>query len=153
MPKALQRFLTSISGTYKWDLETWRANEAGFIKFLAFVSNTFNPDYCIILSGDVHYAFTMKAKFDLFTAGYHPKQSAFDLGNNISILSSLSVAQLTASPLRSNSLTKRKLAIMILNLVHKIIITRKMVSRIGFLDASYDLSYNNHKTSKELKDR
>ena len=98
-------------------------------------------------------AFTMKARFDLFTAGNHPKQFAFDLGNNIPILSSLSVAQLTSSPLRSNSLTKRKLAIMILNLVHKIIMTKKMVSHIGFLDASYDISYNNHKTSKELKEK
>jgi hypothetical protein len=150
--ESVQRFLTSISGTYKWDLETWRSNEAGFIKFLAFVSNTFSPDYCIILSGDVHYAFTMKARFDLFTAGYHTKQFDFDLGNNIPILSSLSFAQLTASPLRSNSLKKRKLAIIILNLVHKIIITRKVSSRIGFLDASYDPGYNSHRISKELNE-
>ena len=150
--ESVQRFLTSISGTYKWDLETWRANEAGFIKFLAFVSNTFSPDYCVILSGDVHYAFTMKARFDLFTAGYHTKQFAFDLGNNIPVLSSLQFAQLTASPLRSNSLKKRKLAIMILNLVHKIIITRKMSSRIGFLDTSYDPGYYNPRISKELKE-
>jgi hypothetical protein len=150
--ESVQRFLTSISGTYKWDLETWRANEAGFIKFLAFVSTTFNPDYCIILSGDVHYAFTMKARFDLSTAGNHTKQFAFDLGNNIPILSSLSFAQLTASPLRSNSLKKRKLAIIILNLVYKIIITRKVSSRIGFLDASYAHGYNSHRISKELKE-
>ena len=150
--ESVQRFLTSISGTYKWDLETWRSNEAGFIKFLAFVSTTFSPDYCVILSGDVHYAFTMKARFDLSTAGNHTKQFDFDLGNNIPILSSLSFAQLTASPLRSNSLKKRKLAIMILNLVHKIILTRKVSSRIGFLDASYDPGYNNHRKSKELKE-
>jgi hypothetical protein len=49
LAESVQRFLTSISGTYKWDLETWRANETGFIKFLAFLSNTFSPDYCIIL--------------------------------------------------------------------------------------------------------
>lgn len=148
----VQRFLTSISGTYKWDLETWRANEAGFIKFLVFVSNTFSPDYCVILSGDVHYAFTMKARFDLFTARYHTKQFALDLGNDIPILSSLPFAQLTASPLRSTSLKKRKLAIMILNLVHKIIITRKMSSRMGFLDASYDPGFNSFEISKELKE-
>ena len=85
LAESVQRFLTSISGTYKWDLETWRANEMGFIKFLAFLSYTFNPDYCIILSGDVHYSFTMKAKLDLFTAGYRPKQSALGLRNDISI--------------------------------------------------------------------
>ena len=150
--ESVQRFLTSISGTYKWDLETWRANEAGFIKFLVFVSNTFSPDYCVILSGDVHYAFTMKARFDLFTAGDHTKQLALDLGNDIPILSSLPFAQLTASPLRSTSLKKRKLAIMVLNLVHKIIITRKMSSRIGFLDPCSDPGYNSHGISKELKE-
>ena len=87
--ESVQRFLTSISGTYKWDLETWRANEAGFIKFLAFVSNTFNPDYCVILSGDVHYCLYNESKIRSIHCRGHPKQSAFDLGNNISILSSL----------------------------------------------------------------
>ena len=47
--------------------ETWRANEMGFIKFLAFLSYTFNPDYCVILSGDVHYSFTMKAKLTSYS--------------------------------------------------------------------------------------
>ena len=135
LAESVQRFLTSISGTYKWDLETWRSNETGFIRFLAFVSNTFSPDYCVILSGDVHYAFTMKARFDLFSAGcHHPKGFAFDLRNNIQILSSLPIAQLTASPFRSNNLLNRKLAIMILNMVHKILMTKKMVSRTGFLE-------------------
>jgi hypothetical protein len=150
--ESVQRFLTSISGTYKWDLETWRANEAGFIKFLAFVSNAFGPDYCVILSGDVHYAFTMKATFDLFTAGYPTKQSASDLGNNIQIHSSLPVAQLTASPFRSDSLTKRKLAIIILNMVHKIIMGKKMVSRTGFLTTNYDIRHNNHGSANKLKE-
>ena len=110
LAESVQRFLTSISGTYKWDLETWRANETGFIKFLAFVSNTFSPDYCVILSGDVHYSFTMKARFDLFTAGHHPKQSAFDLRNDIPILSSLPIAQLTASPIAKQQLDKEKIS-------------------------------------------
>ena len=153
LAESVQRFLTSISGTYEWDLETWRANETGFIKFFAFLSYTFNPDYCVILSGDVHYSFTMKAKLDLFTAVYHPKQSAFGLRNDISIPSTLPVAQLTSSPLRSNSLPKRKLAIMILNMVHKIIMSKKMVSQTGFLDVAYDISHNNHETSKELKEK
>ena len=89
----------------------------------------------------------------IFTAGDHPKQSALDLGNDISIPSSLPVAQLTSSPLRSNSLPRRKLAIMILNMVHKIIMSKKMVSQTGFLDAAYDISHNNHETSKELKEK
>jgi hypothetical protein len=147
----VQRFLTSISGTYKWDLETWGANKMGFINFLAFMSDTFSPDYCVILSGDVHYAFTMKAKFDLFTNGDYQNQSTLDLRNSIQTLSSMPMAQLTASPLRSNSLTKRKLAIMILNLVHKILISRKAISRIGLLEASYDQGYSYPRNSKESK--
>ena len=150
--ESVQRFLTSISGTYEWDLETWRANEGGFIKFLAFVTNAFNPKYCIFLSGDVHYAFTMKAKFDLISPGYHTKLSASDLENNIQTPSSLSMAQLTASPFRSNSLLKRKLAIMILNIVHKIIIAKKMVSRTGFLDANYDIHHYDHGPENNLEE-
>jgi hypothetical protein len=153
LAESVQRFLTSISGTYKWDLETWRANETGFIRFLAFVSNTFSPDYCVILSGDVHYSFTMKARFDLFAAGcHHLKGSAFDWSDDIKILSSLPIAQLTASPIRSNSLSKRKLAIMILNIVHKILMTKKMVSRTGFIDANYESSLNNNGATKKLRE-
>ncbi len=118
------------------------------------MSNTFSPDYCVILSGDVHYSFTMKARFDLFAAGgHHLKESAFDLSDDIKILSSLPIAQLTASPIRSNSLSKRKLAIMILNMVHKILMTKKMVSRIGFIDFNYESSPNNHGTAKELRQK
>ncbi|HKU83845.1 MAG TPA: hypothetical protein VJP58_07365 [Candidatus Nitrosocosmicus sp.] len=147
--ESVQRFLTSISGTYKWDLETWRANETGFIKFLTFVSTTFSPDYCVILSGDVHYAFTMKARFDLFNTKDDPG-IAFDLKNDAAIQSSLLLAQLTASPLRSNKFTNRKLAIMILNLVHKVLITRKIISRTGFFDTSYGPRY--YKNLNPLKD-
>ncbi len=150
LAESVQGFLTSISGTYKWDLETWRANETGFIRFLAFVSITFSPDYCVILSGDVHYSFTMKARFDLLTAGCDPKESAFDLRNNFQIPSTLSIAQLTASPFRSNGLAKRKLAIMILNAVHKILMRKKMISRTGFLDANHDIRFNNHGVAKEV---
>jgi hypothetical protein len=149
--ESVQRFLTSISGTYKWDLETWRANETGFIKFLAFVSTTFRPDYCVILSGDVHYAFTMKARFDLLDANQDSEQFVFDLKNNVAVQSSLVLAQLTASPLRSNKFANRKLAIMILNLVHKVFITRKIISRTGLFDTSYGPRYYNPDTLKDLK--
>ncbi len=31
--------------------------------------------------------------------------------------------------------------------------SKKMVSQTGFLDAAYDISHNNHETSKELKEK
>ncbi|WP_458743502.1 metallophosphoesterase family protein [Candidatus Nitrosocosmicus sp. T] len=150
LAESVQRFLTSISGTYKWDLETWRANEAGFIKFLAFLSNTFSPDYCIILSGDVHYAFTMKARFDIFTPSHHPNQMGLSLEADDLVLNSIHAAQLTSSPLRSNSVIKRKAAIMILNLAHKIIITKKNVTRSGFMNTNNIQSYSNHGNVGEM---
>jgi hypothetical protein len=154
LAESVQRFLTSISGTYKWDLETWRANETGFIKFLAFLSNTFSPDYCIILSGDVHYAFTMKARFDIFHSPRHSNQMALSIRDDDDNLlqNSLHVAQLTSSPLRSNSVTKRKTAIMILNLAHKIIITKKKVTRQGFMNMNTNTipSYSNYENVGEM---
>jgi hypothetical protein len=150
LAESVQRFLTSISGTYKWDLETWRANETGFIKFLAFLSNTFSPDYCIILSGDVHYAFTMKARFDIFTPSHHPNQMGLSLEGDNLLLNSIHAAQLTSSPLRSNSVIKRKAAIMILNLAHKIIITKKNVTRSGFMNTNNIPSYSNHGNIGEM---
>ena len=152
LAESVQKFLTSISGTYKWDLETWRANEMGFIKFLAFLSSTFSPDYCLFLSGDVHYAFTMKARFDIFTPGHHPIQSTLSLKSDNTIFNSLPMAQLTSSPLRSNSVTKRKSAIMILNLAHKIMITKRRVSRTGFMNINEITSYSNHRNGRKLNE-
>ena len=152
LAESVQRFLTSISGTYKWDLETWRANETGFIKFLAFLSNTFSPDYCIILSGDVHYAFTMKARFDMFTPVHHPNQVGLSLEDDNLVQNSIHVAQLTSSPLKSNSVIKRKAAIMILNLAHKIIITKKNVTRSGFMNTNSIPSYSNHGSVGEMNE-
>lgn len=131
----IQCFLTSISGSYKWDLETWGANEIGFVTFLAFLANNFNPSYCIFLSGDVHYAFTMKAHFQR-----HSPVSNQETGSSSSSSSetdydhkaqpAISIAQLTSSPFRSNSLTNRMMAIWILNLVHKVIVSKKKLFRL-----------------------
>jgi hypothetical protein len=49
-------------------------------------------------------------------------------------------------------LSKRKLAIMILNMVHKILMTKKMVSRTGFIDANYESSLNNNGAAKKLRE-
>ena len=42
---------------------------------------------------------------------------------------------------------------MILNMVHKIIMTKKMVSRIGFLDANYDSSLQQSWNCKRIEGR
>lgn len=130
LAESVQYFLTSISGSYKWDLETWRANEMGFVTFLAFLANNFNPSYCIFLSGDVHYAFTMQAHFQRHRPipnqeikSSFSSSSETDYDNKIQ--SAIPVAQLTSSPFRSNSLTNRMVAIWILNLVHRVIVSKK----------------------------
>jgi hypothetical protein len=128
LAEGIQGFLTSISGSYKWDLETWRANEKGFVKFLTYLANNFNPSCCIFLSGDVHYAFTMKARLEHLKL--IPKIGSSIETNSINkIRSAIQIVQLTSSPLRSNHLTNRIAAILILNLVHKIIVTKNFLLR------------------------
>lgn len=128
LAESIQHFLTSISGSYKWDLETWRANEIGFVKFLAYLSNNFNPSYCIFLSGDVHYAFTMKAHFERLNLSQEIGSST-EMTSNKKILSAMPIVQLTSSPFRSNSLRNRIAAILILNLVHKVIVSKNFLLR------------------------
>jgi hypothetical protein len=128
LAESIQCFLTSISGSYKWDLETWRANEEGFVKFLAYLVNNFGPSYCIFLSGDVHYAFTMKAHFERLKPTQEIGPST-EMTSNNKILSAMPIVQLTSSPFRSNSLTNRIVAIMILNLVHKVIVSKNYLLR------------------------
>lgn len=152
LAESIQRFLTAISGSYKWDLETWRANEDGFVKLLTFIQDNFNPSFCVFLSGDVHYAFTMKGeivKYDLVTRkanfGASRTDSVADVHRELNqvdpapiseyknlvgekILSRLQLVQLTSSPFKSTSTENRFVAILILNLVHMMIIaTRRML--------------------------
>jgi hypothetical protein len=155
LAESVQRFLTSISGSYKWDLETWRANESGFIKFLVYLVNNFNPSYCIFLSGDVHYAFTMRAYFgrNKLTQKIN---SHFEMNSNKKILSGVPIAQLTSSPFRSNSLTNRNVAILILNLVHKIIVAKKLFKRESFaakgVNDVQDINYDYFKRLPDIYD-
>lgn len=65
LAESLQESLARISGVYRWDLETWSANERGFVKFLSFLKENMDPSHLIFLSGDVHYGFTMGATFYL----------------------------------------------------------------------------------------
>jgi hypothetical protein len=42
------------------DLETWSANENGFVRFLTFLIQVVAAQLCIFISGDVHYGFTVR---------------------------------------------------------------------------------------------
>jgi hypothetical protein len=142
LAERVQRFLTAISGSYKWDLETWRANEKGFVKFLTYLANNFNPSYCIFLSGDVHYAFTMKANLDYLKL---PREtvSMIEKDTPTKEKSTIPIAQLTSSPFRSNSLTNRIVAILILNLVHKVIVFKKYLLKRTIVNKSPgDVNFN-----------
>jgi hypothetical protein len=152
LAESVQRFLTSISGSYKWDLETWRANEKGFAKFLTYLASNFDPIYCIFLSGDVHYAFTMKVHIDHLKRT--PEMGSFTNRGDSSAKekSVIPIAQLTSSPFRSNSLTNRIVAILILNLVHKFIIAKKYLLRKKLINQSLDDVNFNYDYLKKIPD-
>ena len=63
LAEKMQEYLARKSNIYKWDLETWTANERGFVHFLSFIVQNLGPRHCIFLSGDVHYGFTISATF------------------------------------------------------------------------------------------
>ncbi len=47
----------------RYDRESWVANKEGFSDLLLLLSDEIRPKRCIILSGDVHYAFSTRARF------------------------------------------------------------------------------------------
>ena len=47
------------------DREHWHSNLSGFNNFINFIIDFLKPQYCIFLSGDVHYAFTISALLSL----------------------------------------------------------------------------------------
>jgi hypothetical protein len=59
----LQANLSALSGEpYTYDLEAWRANMRGFLDFVACLQRV-SPRCCVLLSGDVHYAYSISATF------------------------------------------------------------------------------------------
>ena len=57
------KFLVDLVGPYRIDLEAWRSNSRGFIDFLTFMTDEIRPSHCVFLSGDVHYAYNVRAEF------------------------------------------------------------------------------------------
>jgi hypothetical protein len=106
-------------GIYKVDLETWSANVRGWTKFLSFLTEELAPSTCIFLSGDVHYAFTMKATF-------HVRRKDGQAGYN-----RMNIVQLNSSALKTTSIVKIALLSEMLGRLRQISPTKYHV-RIGW---------------------
>ena len=126
LAEGIQEFLASISGTYRWDLEAWASNERGFTHFLTFLVDKLHPKYCLFMSGDVHYGFTMAA---IFTLIKQQKQRTSPQKRTISL--STPMIQLTSSALKSTSLVNRLLIEKFLGSIHKLFLSSNQTIRAG----------------------
>ena len=96
------KVLGKEAGRYAWDIESWRANRLSFFTFLTFIAEVLQPRFCVVLSGDVHYAFTTRA---LYTQRYR-----FWVGNAdepYSRLLRVPFLQLTSSSLKNETSVTR----------------------------------------------
>jgi hypothetical protein len=115
----VQQLLARRSGrVYKLDLETWSANVKGWIKFLSFLSEELAPSTCIFLSGDVHYAFSLKATFHI----RRKKGTSFD---------SMNIVQLNSSAIKTTGIVKIALLSEILGRLGQISTTKYHI-RMGW---------------------
>jgi hypothetical protein len=114
----LQKAAARITGVYKLDLETWYANESGFVNFLSFILKTLEPSHCIFLSGDVHYGFTISAVFALLN-------EREDLR--------MSITQLNSSALKTTSLVKIAFVSEIMGRIRQLFPLKQTV-RSGWMD-------------------
>jgi hypothetical protein len=120
--EALQKAASKITGVYKVDLETWYANESGFVKFLSFISQMLEPSHCIFLSGDVHYGFTINAVFALLRQdGKTDKHLC------------MNITQLNSSALKTTSLVKIAVVSEILGRIQQLLPLKQTV-RVGWID-------------------
>jgi hypothetical protein len=101
LAEELQKYLASKSSVYKWDLETWAANEKGFVRFITFIIQMLGPRHCIFLSGDVHYGFTISATFTLLS-----QETMYGKEGEREQDASLHISQLNSSALKTTSVAK-----------------------------------------------
>jgi hypothetical protein len=125
LAEELQEYLARRSSVYKWDLETWAANENGFIRFLSFLIQDIGVQNCIFISGDVHYGFTVSASFSLFDKNkkYGKSEEEKDLR--------ISITQLTSSALKTTSFSKELIINEILGRLSQVLSSDKSM-RIGW---------------------
>jgi len=119
LAEKLQGYLAHLSGPYNWDLESWSASEYGFTRFITFLIETLGPRYCVFLSGDVHYGFTLDAKFTLLPHDDNGQEKR------------MQAIQLTSSALKSTSFGGRFLIGDILDRIYEYVSNKKIV-RIGW---------------------
>ncbi len=93
------------AGRYRWDLESWAANPLSTFEFLTCVTEVLRPSYCVILSGDVHYAFTSRAVFTQYFTYWTRKGFTLPLDRPRRVV----FLQLTSSSLRYASKDTREL--------------------------------------------
>ena len=74
-----------MKGNYTADLESWNANDNGFLNLMDFLINDLRTGRCIFLSGDVHFALTIKGTLTLI-----PQSKG-------GALKTIDIAQLTSS--------------------------------------------------------
>lgn len=119
LAEKLQGYLAHLSGPYNWDLESWSASEQGFTRFITFIIEKLGPRYCVFLSGDVHYGFTMDVKFTLLPHDDKSEEKR------------MQAIQLTSSALKSTSFGGRFLIGDILDRIYEYMSNKKTV-RIGW---------------------
>ena len=59
----MQKVISSFGLPHKVDRESWIANRKGFAALLRGLNREIRPGPCVIISGDVHYAFSTRARF------------------------------------------------------------------------------------------
>ncbi|MDQ3902801.1 MAG: hypothetical protein M3247_03980, partial [Thermoproteota archaeon] len=128
LAEGVQQFLASVSGIYKWDLEAWASNPKGFIRFVSFVTENLCPKYCVFMSGDVHYGFTMATVFTLLKPLH--EQRASPLERTTESLSTPMI-QLTSSALKSTSLVNRLLIQRFLGCINELLPSSDQTIRAG----------------------
>ena len=144
LAEELQRYLASKSNIYKWDLETWSANERGFVRLLSFLGRDLGARHYICLSGDVHYGFTISATFtpldkvDRFEKNGEKKDFEHQTTN---------VIQLNSSALKTTSLGKEFLLNEVIGDFRQLFVPIQTV-RVGW----NDMSFKAKKLRKEDKD-
>jgi hypothetical protein len=131
LAEELQEYLSSKSSIYKWDLETWSANEVGFTRFLSFLARDLQTQHCIFLSGDVHYGFTISATFTLLGKGDVYRKDKEKEDDDLT----MNITQLNSSALKTTSLGKEILLNEILANFRQLFVSKQSI-RVGWNDMS-----------------
>ena len=127
LAEELQEYLASKSTIYKWDLETWSANEVGFIRFLSFLARDLHTQHCIFLSGDVHYGFTISATFTLLGKSDVYRKDEEKNDDDLT----MNITQLNSSALKTTSLGKEILLNEILGHFRELFVSKQSI-RVGW---------------------